>query len=228
MPHTQGKYQQLLPNTDAIAIFGPDDIMALAAADCVLTRNAAGDYAYNVAASKTVTFALALGKLLQRTGQQSDFLEQYGTAAGVAGASSVANTGDPASFTAQGRPPFTGATQLSPRTGNVLKGVKIKSFKISYQIGAVNLIAHTCRVDKTVYANGVANAVTSVLASGANGLATAFSATPYNTAVALAAGEQIFRVTDLSFLTLEIGVQTNAGGTFRLQNIEVLYEFNFN
>lgn len=228
MPFTQSRYQQGLPNTDAIAVFGSDDMVGLAAADVVPTRTAVGDYCLEVAASKTVTIALNLGKLLQRTGMQGDYQEQFGTAAAVAGASSVANTGDPLSLPAASRPPFTGVTNLTPRTGNILKGVKILDFKVCYNILAVNMVALTCRVDKTVYADGVATAVTAVLASAANGLVATFAATPKVKTVSLAAAQQIFRVTDLSALTFEIGAQTDAGCTFRLQKVEVRYEYNFN
>lgn len=226
MSRTGGRYEQKLPNTDAIAVFGPSDIDGLATADCVLTRTAVGDYNFTVNASKTVTFGLNLGKLLQRTGMNPFLQQQFGTAAGVAGPTSVANTSDPDA--SSGIPPFTGATQLTPFTGKVLKGVKITGFKVCYDVAAVNLLALTCRVDKTVYADGVAVAVTAVLASAANGLVSTFAATPKVKTVNLAAVQQVFRVADLSALTFEMGVQTDAGGTFRLQKIEVLYEYNFN
>lgn len=228
MSKTQGRYEQKVGNTDAIAVFGPNDVDALAAADCVLTRTAAGDYNYTVAASKTVTFGLNLGKLLQRTGQLPFIQEQFGTAAGVAGPTTVANTSDPDAKSSPYIPPFTGATQLSVQTGFFPKGIKIMGFNVAYFVKTVNLTALTCRVDKTVYADGVAVAVTAVLASAANGLISTFAATPKVKAVTLAAAQQIYRVTDLSALTFELGVQTPVGGTFELERIEVLYHYNFN
>lgn len=227
MPHTKGRYEGLQGFGDGVAIFGPNDIDALAVADCVLTRTAAGNYCFAVGNTKTVTFGLNLGKLLQRTGLVN-FQEQFGTAAGVAGPTAVANTSDPSATPYPYVPPFTGATQLVPQAGFVPKGVKIMGFKVCYFVKTADATALTCRVDKTVYADGVAVAVTAVLASAANGLVATFAATPKVKIVSLAAADQIYRVTDLSALTFEIGVQTPGGGTFELEKIEVNYHFNFN
>lgn len=228
MPHTNSRFEGKQGFGDGVAIFGPNDIDALAAADCVLTRTAAGNYCYAVGNTKTVTFGLNLGKLLQRTGLVN-YQEQFGTAAGVAGPTAVANTTDPVATPYPYIPPFPGAgVNLIPQAGFVPKGVKIMGFKVAYFVKTADATALTCRVDKTVYADGVAVAVTAVLASAANGLVATFAATPKVKTVLLATAEQIYRVTDLSALTFEIGVQTPGGGTFELEKIEVNYHFNFN
>jgi hypothetical protein len=221
MPRTRGRYMQDLGLTDGIFFFGIEDIIGLAAADCVQTRNAAGDYSINVAATKTVTLALQLGKLLQRTGMALDTQLNFGSMANQASYDPDASP--------QGRygTSFTG-NPVTPRTTFLQKGIKINGFKVIYLISGAALLAHTCRVDKIVHANNVANAITTPLASAANGLATATQVNPYVTTVNLAAAEQIYRIADLSQLIFEVGAQTQGGGTYRMYGIEVLAEFNYN
>lgn len=227
MPHSAGRFQQDLGFVDGVMILGPEDAIATGGAS-VLTRNAAGDLSHNAGAAVAPIYSFNLAKAqFFRTGYQIDLQEQFGTAAGVAGPSVVANTGGPDGGVT-GRPPFTGNTQITPVAGNRLKGIKLLSMKCIYLVTGAALTGHTLRVDKTVYANNAALAISAILANGANGLQTAIQANPYVTAVALAAGQQIYRVSDLSQYTIEIAPTTQGGGAFRLYGIEVLCEFNFN
>lgn len=227
MPHSAGRFQQDLGFVDGIMILGPEDAIATGGASA-LTRNAAGDLSHNAGAAVAPIYTFNLGKAqFFRTGYQIDLQEQFGTAAGVAGPSAVANTGGPDGGVT-GRPPFTGNTQITPVAGNRLKGIKLLSMKCIYLITGAALTGHTLRVDKTVYANNAALAISAILAVAANGLQTAIQANPYVTAVALAAGQQIYRVSDLSQYTIEQAPTTQAAGAFRLYGIEVLCEFNFN
>lgn len=227
MAHSAGRYQQDLGFVDGVMILGPDDAFASGGAS-VLTRNAAGDISHTAGAAVAPIYDFNLGKAqFFRTGYPIDLQEQFGTAAGVAGPTAVANTGGPDGGVT-GRPPFTGATQITPVAGNRLKGIKFLSLKVIYQILGAALTGHTIRMDKTVYANNVALAISAILAVGANGLATAIQANPYVTAIALAAGQQVYRVSDLSQYTIELAPTTQAAGSFKLYGIEVLCEFNFN
>lgn len=225
MSRTNSRIESSQPNTDALIYISAYDLMTsfAAATDAVLTRNAAGDWAYNQIASKTNIYAIPFGQILARLGLAPDVQEQFGTALGVAGPSAVANTGYPGAV--EGRPPFTGATHLNPQTGFKAKGMNLLDVVFHYQITTNPLTAHTCRVDKCVYANNVANAITAVLATGANGLATAAQANPYSTKVVVNAG---FNVTDQSYLIVEQSVQTPAGGTFRNYGMTVHVSFNYN
>ena len=215
MPHTQSSYMQDLGFADGVVFL--DAVAAIATGGAsVLTRNAAGDLSHNAGASVAPIYSFNLGRLLQRTGVGEDLQEQFG-GTGIAGSAAP-----------QGRPPFTGASQLAPRIANKLKGVKLLSFGVAYSITGAALTAHTCRVDKSVFANNVAVAISSVLASAANGLATATQANPYVTEVALAAGQQIYRVSDLSQYWVEVAPTTQGGGAYRMYGIRVKFEFNYN
>ena len=219
MPHTQSRYMQDLGFTDGIVMFGPQEILPFGTT--TLTRNAAGDISYNQGASQTVQYAINLADgQLMRSGFFEDLQEQFG------------GSGIPASAQFQGRPDTLGAMsalqQLTPRTALKIKGLLIQSVAVVYRIDTNPLTAHTARLDKTVFANNVAPAITSVLASGANGLATAAQANPYVTEIPLAAGQQIYRITDLSEYLFEISAQTPAGGAYRLYAVRMKVTFNFN
>jgi len=221
---TDSRFESSQPFTDAYVSVSPQDVLTsfAAAADGVLTRNAAGDWSINQLATKTNIYAVSTSRLICRTGLGPDLQEMFGTAAGVAGPSSVANTWAPSAK--DGRPPFTGATQLVPQTTFTPKGLNLVSIAFVYRILTANLTAHTCRVDKVVYANGVAIAITSVLASGANGLATAFTANPYVTVVTIAPG---FLITSNSEIIVEQSVQT-ATGTFQWEAMMLRFQYNYN
>lgn len=219
MPHTQSRYQADLGFTDGVILFGPNQIFPTGTT--VLTRNAAGDISFNQAASQAVTYSLNLGDgQLFRTGFGEDLQEQFG------------GSGIPASAQFQGRPDTIGAMaalqELTPRTALKIKGIQINSIAVVELIAGAALTVHTCRLDKTVFANNVANAITAILASAANGLPTATQANPYVTEVALAAGQQIYRISDLSEYNFEVATTTQGGGTYRLYAVRMKVTFNFN
>lgn len=216
MPHTSSFYQQDQPNTDGIATFGPEEIMAgfvPAAGTALITRNAAGSWSWNQAASVTNIYGIPLTPLMFRLGFSQDTQEQFGGSVGPIGVA--------------GRPPFTGATQLVPPTTNkVPKGIKILDFVVNYIVITNPLTAMTCRYDRTVYAEGAAPAVTNILASAANGLL--LTVTNGHSVKITGLAAQTFEITDLSQLIFELSIQTPAGGTCQLHNIQVHYAFNYN
>lgn len=215
MPHTASRYQQDLGFTDGVILFTPALINISGTA--TITRNVAGDWSINQAASLTVRYGMNLADgLIYRTGFGEDLQEQFG-GTGIAGSAGP-----------QGRPPFTGSTPITPRTALKVKGIKLLSFGVIYLIGGAALTTHTTRVDKTVHANNVANAITAVLATGANGLQTAIQANPYVTEVALSAGEQVYRISDLSSYWLEVEAVSAAAGSYRMYGVRVKVEFNHN
>lgn len=214
MPRTQGRYDQDLGYSDGIILLGPNDAIATGGAS-TLTRNAAGDLSHNAGASVSPIYSFPLSKgCLFRTGVKDDVQEQFGGTIGPAGVT--------------GRPPFAGISQLTPLSAFRLKGLKILNFKVIYLISTNPLSSHTCRMDKTVFANNVANAITPILASAANGLATAAQANPYVTTVTLAAAQQIYRISDLSEYVIEVAPTTPVGGAYRMYGVQVGVEFNFN
>lgn len=222
MPHTHSRYQQDLGFTDGRIFLGPGEIVWDIAAQAAIARTAAGQWAVShVAAANTTNYAVNVTQaILRRLGFVEDIQAQFGGA------------GIPGSADFQGRPDTIGAMSaaqpIQPRTAFKLKGFKLLSFDVIYSIGTLALNAHTCRVDQTVYVNNVAPATTVVLASAANGLATATQANPYVTNVPLAANQQIYRNIADTALWIEIASNAQATSVYSLIGIECVCEFNFN
>lgn len=219
MPHTESRFQQDLGFGDGRFFISP--IQFDVSGTTVMTRNAAGDWSLNQAATQTVFYAVNLTSMLRRVGFGEDIQTQFG-GTGIPGSAQVSP------YRPDVIASMSTAQQLQPRTALKQKGVKILSFDVVYLISAVNLTTNTARIDQTLFVNGVANAITSVLAVGANGLQTAFSATPYVTNVPLPAAQQIYRTSVDQELWMELNIVTPAGGTYRLYGVDVNFEFNFN
>lgn len=215
MGRTQSRWDCDKEYTDAKLFFGVADTF-VQAGGAALTRNAAGDISYNQAASTVGVFILPLDTIMERLGLADDLQEQFGAATGVAGQT-------PAGVS--GRPPFTGQTQLSPVLVSRPKGIKITDITLVYQIAGAALTLHTCRIDKAIFANNVANAISAILASAANGLATAIQANPYVTKVPV---NTIFNVSDNSELVVEVAATTQAAGTYRFYGCIVHCSYNLN
>lgn len=81
MSRTQGKYQADSGSNDG-QIFISALNMDLISGTATITRNAAGDFSYNIGASQTCVFAVALSALLYRYGLQDDLQEQFGAGPG--------------------------------------------------------------------------------------------------------------------------------------------------
>ena len=223
MAHTEGRYQQDLGFSDGRIFFGPGDLNVIVSGGTApLTRNAAGDISYNLANSSTVVFlANVTQQILRRTGFSEDLQEQFG-------GTGIAGSAQPSPY----RPDLIGAMntgqQLQPRTAFKLKGFRLLSMDVIYSIAGAVATTNTIRVDQTLFVNNTANAITAVLANGANGLATATQANPYVTNVPLAAGQQIYRITADQQLWIELNVATGASGTYKLYGLDCLVEYNFN
>lgn len=222
MPHTQSRYQQDLGFTDARVFIGVGDLVPSSVVNGVVTRNAAGDWSLNQAASLTVQYAGNLTQaLIRRIGFGEDLQEQFG------------GTGIPASAQPQVYrpdviPAMAGLQELTPRTALKVKGIKLFSVDVVYLITGAALTAHTIRVDQSNFVNNVALAPSVVLASAANGLATAIQANPYVTNVALPVAQQIYRNSIDSQLWIEITSTTQVAGAYRLYGFDCLVEFNYN
>lgn len=220
MPHTQSRYMQDLGFTDAKVFCTPSQEI-IPFGTTVLTRTAAGNINYAQAASQTVQYVVNIITLLQRRlGFSEDLQEQFG-------GGSIAGSAQIRDYRPDVRAGMATAQQLQPRTAFKTKGVRLISFDVFYLIGTNPLTAHTCRIDQSVFTAGqAAPTITSVLASGANGLATAASANMYVTTVTPAT-QTYFTLNDAG-LYLELNVQTPAGGTYTLWGFDVAFEFNYN
>jgi hypothetical protein len=223
MPHTQSRYQQDLGFTDGRVFLGVGDLVWDVLAQAAITRNAAGNWSINhVAAANTTNFACNLtNAIMRRTGFGEDLQEQFG-GTGIPGSAQVQV------YRPDVIPAMAAAQQLQPRTALKVKGIKLLSFDVIYFIGTAALTAHTCRVDQANFVNNVALAPTVVLASGANGLATATQANPYVTNVPLLAAQQIYRNSVDSELWIEVSVQAAATSVYNLYGFDCLCEFNYN
>lgn len=187
------------PNVEG-AFFVPASDFSLLTNGAVV-RNAAGDVSVNVAANlaAVLTFPLNNGQL-----RRIKALLPAGTLA------------------ADGSNVLTGDAYVN-------KGLKYTDVTLHYQITTNPLTVHTVRIDRMVFANNVANAITAILASGANGLATAAQANPYSTKVAIVdplTGAGGFDAADNSGTYLEVAATTPAGGTYRFYGATVHVSFN--
>lgn len=230
MARTAGKWEGDSPFIDGVIPVLANSFTATSGT-MTFTKNAAGDFSLNAGASQTCVIYGPLDDEIFRTGMQDDsaLLENYGTstpgnAAGAGNAAYTGNQGGPYGVT--GRPPFSGATQLTPPVGTRLKGIKILDVTLVYFISGAALTLHTIGLKKTTFANNVANAISDVIAQGANGLATATQANPYVTKVAVAA--PTFMVSDLTGLYIEVDATTQVAGAYRLYGAFIHVQYNYN
>lgn len=223
MPHTQSRYQQDLGFIDGRIFLGPGEIVWDVAAQAAVSRVAAGQWAVaHVAAANTTNFAVNLTQaILRRLGFFEDLQEQFG-GAGIPGSA------QPQFYRPDQSPGMSLGQQITPRTALKVKGFKLLSFDVIYSIATLALTGQTCRVDQTLYVNNLAAATIAVLASAANGLATATQANPYVTNVLIPAAQQIYRTLIDMALWIEIGVVAQATSVYSLIGIDCAIEYNFN
>lgn len=160
-----------------------------------ITRNAAGDVSINIGAAATETIVCQIQGLLSK-------LLAAGASQGVGADGKYLVTGD------------------SP----VAKGVQIVDITVIDLITGAALTAHTIRVDKTVFVNNVAAAISAVLAVGANGLPTATQANPYVTKVPVTS---TMDVTDNDVITIEMVATTQGGGAYRWYGFVLHCNYNY-
>jgi len=227
MSRTDGRFEQKLPVTDAFLPMDASDFFSVGAGASTLTLNAKGDVSFNMAASLAGKWICSVTGLLFRKGMAPFLQEQFGTAAGVAGPTAVANTSDPDASI--GPPPQTGQLNITPQTGFLPKGVKIVDVVLHYFIGTNPLAVHTAGISKTVKptpGTPAALVVTDIVANAANGLATAANALKQSTLIAVAS--PTFNVTDLSELIIEVDATTPAGGTYQMYGGTLHVQYNYN
>lgn len=226
MPHTQSRFQQDLGFTDGRVFIGPGDIAVDVIAQVTAvsgTRNAAGDWSINhVVGANTTNYAFNLTNvILRRSGFGEDLMEQFG-------GTGIPGSAQPQVYRPDVIPAMNTAQQLQPRTALKVKGIKLLSMDVIYLITTAALVAHTLRIDQTVFVNNVAKAITSVLAVGTNGLQINTQANPYVTNVPLAAGQQIYRTGLDTQLWVELGSQTAGTTVYQLYGFDCLVEYNYN
>lgn len=231
MGRSAGKWEGDTPFSDPKITVPPVDIMFSGTA--AITRNGAFDWSVNQGSSLTVTYNLNLSQnVIERLGMIDDpaLLENFGTSTpgNSAGTGVVALTGNQnMPYQVSGRPPFTGATQLTPLIGTRPKGFKVTDITLVYQVNTANLTSINVQVNKTVYANNVALAQTILLANAANGLQITAQTLPYVTKVPITPANVLFNTTDNSEIHAELAVVTPASSVFRLYRAYIHGQFNY-
>src|SRR5215472_4927737 len=152
------------------------------------TKNALGDYSYTLAASQAgvIVCGLADVKRLIETAalaqKNMPFQEKFGAAA--------LTPGWPAD--APSLPPFTGSTQLTPPAADTAKGIQVLDCTVVYLVTGAAATTNAFSLNRTVFVNNVANAITNLPVTGS--LSTATQANPYVTK--LTVNTPVFETTD--------------------------------
>lgn len=223
MPHHAQPMYCDTPHAGGWFIHDAFNLNTLSGQLLLLTRNALGDYSLNRTAAGAENYNVVFGfddlkRLIEAVppsaGSPLPFQEQFGTAAG--------GPGFPAT---RGFPPFAGASQLTPPTAWPPKGVQITDCTVIYQVGVAALTAASLSLNRTVFANNVANAVTN-LPLGGSALSLPTQANPY--VAVLPVTTPVFETADLSDLTLEFAFTMANTGTIRVYGLGMHLLFNYN
>lgn len=221
---TAGAFQQDTPNSDGQLFMGPaSDFLAIGTQPAIASAGA-GLLTYTLATASTYNLYSALSQIL-RTGLATNYQEQFGTAAGVAGPSAVAGTSDPLGIST-GIPPFLNANNpiFGPKTGFVPKGVQINYVEAIYSV-VTGITSATIGITNTKFTNNVAPAVTNILALAGNSLPITAQANPFRFRVTLAT--PIMNVLDGSNVILNLNIVTGAGSA-TLYGVILGISFNYN
>ena len=210
MPRSTGRWEGDTGFTDAVYWFGVMDWGFTATTAPVLTRNAAGNYSWACAANQTINCFCPIASVMQRTGYKYADQEQFGGAQGPG-----PNAGNP---------PFTGATQLTPLSAFVPKGIEIADITLVYSIGTAALTSQTMTLKSALFANTTAVSVSAVTLSTATALATASTTNPYVTKIAVSA--PAYTVADLTGLSIDNVVVAPASAIYNLYGAFVHCTFN--
>ena len=183
----------------------------------------------HVPATDASTFFANLGALL-RTGVYASTYDQsqYGTAASVAGPSTVAGTSGPLALL-PGIPPLTAAqlaTLGAMQSGPIPKGMQINSIDVIYTVNGLAAAVATVGLTTTSFANATAPVVKNLIALGANGLPTAVQATPYVKNIVVATPAMI-TAADTEVIA-DVNFTGGATGTVDFYGIVVHASYNFN
>jgi hypothetical protein len=237
MPNTEGRWSAITPFPDLQMFIGAlrfTDMAGLATIPATIAT--AGLVFKTVPSTDASIFAVDLSELFLRSGVYGNVnqdQEQYGTAASVPGPTTVAGTSGPLAGQTSGTPefrgfpPFTAAqmqTLIGPFTGPYPKGIQIDSVDVIYQVLVAAATTATMGLTKTLFANGVAPAVTNLIALGANGLPTAVAAQPAVTNVAVSSPAMI--VAADTEVILNINLTAGTGGTIKFYGAVVKAHFN--
>lgn len=127
---------------------------------------------------------------------------------------------------ATGRPPFTGASQLTPVTAARPKGISFEQLTVIYQVTTTAITVPTVGMFATQYFNNAAPVTTTLIAQATNGLQTATQAQPYVIPVSVPLAASNFIVTPNTVVVVEFDF-TNSTGTVDFLGFVLTCEFNY-
>lgn len=222
---TAGLLLQDTPQPDG-QIFLP--LSAISAAQALTLNYFNGFPFLSVPASTAAQMQIPIGSILTKYGMQTDSQMQWGSTANGGAQALPVVPGVAPGFTSPapraGRAPFTGASQLNPLLSPIPKGLQLKAMSLVYQNSAV-VTLNQVGIQQTVFANGVAPAVTVLLPKAANGLSTAIGAAQQVTTVSLNIPFLTGRFTEY---VIEWDITTPAGGSTSVVGIFLDVAYNYN
>jgi hypothetical protein len=127
---------------------------------------------------------------------------------------------------ATGRPPFTGASELTPVTVPRPKGISFLQLSVIYQVTTTAITVPTVGLFATQYFNNAAPVTTTLIAQATNGLQTATQAQPYVIPVPVPIAAQNFIVTPNTQVSVEFDF-TNSTGTVDILAFILTCKFNY-
>jgi hypothetical protein len=124
-----------------------------------------------------------------------------------------------------GPAPYTSANQFTPVTAPRPKGLYVRAIYPVYALAGAAATTNTIGLQKTVFAPNVAPVVTAILATGANGLATATNAQPYITPIPIPTPAML--VTKYASYQLSWSLTTPGGGTAVIYGVFLDVAYNY-
>ena len=239
--NTDGKYTQAGASGDLQIFVGATEFIDTAGL-ATTASSAAGYLSKNIPATDASTFFANVTAMLKRTGIYATPLwtgstanagatqEAFGTAASVAGPTTVPNTRGPLG-TYPGVPPYPSAN-LDTLTGGVngpqAKGFQITSVDVIYEVDTLALSAATIGITDTVFSNNAAPTVTNRLALAANGLPTATNTAGQQHVTNIAIPTPTYPVTSDTETIVNVNLTSGATGTCKFFGVVLHVAFNLN
>lgn len=129
---------------------------------------------------------------------------------------------------ASGRPPFTGSSQLTPVTAARPKGIQINWIAVTYAVNTTAITVPTIGLYSCHYVNGVAPAITTLIAQATNGLLTAAASQPYTIYIPVPLANRSFITTYDTAVTIEFDFTSGASGNVDVLEMTASCAFNYN
>jgi hypothetical protein len=237
MGFTDQKWEQGTPQTDLHLAIGTDEFVDFAAVSTLPAAPAAGLLYKVVPTTAAAKFFHTPEAPMYRSGVYGTDQEQFGTAGGTSGPSTVANTSGPLAL-APGIPPITAANLATVGGtiggsgilhGPIPKGIQINSIDVIYQVLAVNASAATIGLTRTFFQNGVAPVVTNIIALGTNGLVLTIGAQVQVINVPVTSPAMIVPAQNGdTIIILNVNFTAGAGGTVNFYGCVLNCSYNLN